>query len=80
MQRSSRMRGWTSPKRRASIIVPDDVLWYLPFEVLVPDAANAEKVLADRVSDSVRTDGRAGDLATRGRCAGRSKRASSPTT
>jgi hypothetical protein len=31
------------------IIVPDDVLWYLPFEALVPDGAKPETVLADRV-------------------------------
>ena len=28
------------------MIVPDDLLWYLPFEVLTPDSAK-DKVLAD---------------------------------
>jgi hypothetical protein len=36
-------------KTSALIIVPDDVLWYLPFEALVPDPAQPETVLADRV-------------------------------
>jgi hypothetical protein len=30
-------------------IVPDDVLWYLPFDALIPDAAEAETTLADLV-------------------------------
>ncbi len=33
---------------KSLIIVPDEVLWYLPFEVLVPDAAQSDAVLADR--------------------------------
>ncbi|MCI0335501.1 MAG: CHAT domain-containing protein [Planctomycetes bacterium] len=36
-------------KTTSLIIVPDDVLWYLPFEALVPDPAKPEIVLADRV-------------------------------
>jgi len=36
-------------KTNSLIIVPDDVLWYLPFEALVPDPAKPETVLADRV-------------------------------
>lgn len=36
-------------KTTSLIIVPDDVLWYLPFEALVPDSAKPETVLADRV-------------------------------
>jgi hypothetical protein len=36
-------------KTASLVIVPDDVLWHLPFEVLVPDAANTETLLADRV-------------------------------
>jgi hypothetical protein len=39
-------------KTTGLIVVPDDVLWYLPFEILVPTgpkpAAADEKVLADR--------------------------------
>jgi hypothetical protein len=34
-------------KTTALIIVPDDMLWYLPFEVLTPDAADTEKTLSD---------------------------------
>jgi len=34
-------------KTTGLIIVPDDLLWYLPFEVLTPGGANAEKLLAD---------------------------------
>jgi hypothetical protein len=41
-------------KTTSLIIVPDDVLWYLPFGVLIPTgpnpAANDGKVLADRLS------------------------------
>jgi hypothetical protein len=36
-------------KTTSLAIVPDDVLWYLPFEMLAPDAANAESLLGDRV-------------------------------
>jgi hypothetical protein len=36
-------------KTTGLVIVPDDVLWYLPFEVLVPDAANTDALLGDRV-------------------------------
>jgi hypothetical protein len=35
-------------KTTSLVIVPDDVLWYLPFETLVPDPKQ-ETVLADRV-------------------------------
>jgi hypothetical protein len=35
-------------KTTSLVIVPDDVLWYLPFETLVPDSKQ-ETVLADRV-------------------------------
>jgi tetratricopeptide (TPR) repeat protein len=34
-------------KTTSLIIVPDDVLWYLPFEALVPDASKPDAVLAD---------------------------------
>jgi hypothetical protein len=34
-------------KTSSFLIVPDDVLWYLPFEVLSPTGANSEKLLAD---------------------------------
>jgi hypothetical protein len=34
-------------KTKVLIIVPDDVLWYLPFEALVPDATKPDAVLAD---------------------------------
>jgi len=34
-------------KTTGLIVVPDDLLWYLPFEVLTPDAAKSDKVLAD---------------------------------
>lgn len=34
-------------KTTSLVIVPDDVLWYLPFEVLTPDAATGGKVLSD---------------------------------
>ncbi|MEX0612377.1 MAG: CHAT domain-containing protein, partial [Pirellulales bacterium] len=37
-------------KTTSLVIVPDDVLWYLPFEALVPGGANADAVLADRVA------------------------------
>jgi hypothetical protein len=36
-------------KTTALTIVPDDLLWYLPFEALVPDAAKPETALADLV-------------------------------
>jgi len=36
-------------KTTSLLIVPDDVLWYLPFEALVPESAKPEVVLADRV-------------------------------
>jgi hypothetical protein len=35
-------------KTTSLVIVPDDVLWYLPFEVLAPDAADTETLLGDR--------------------------------
>jgi hypothetical protein len=34
---------------RSVVIVPDGVLWYLPFEALVPDGSQPEVVLADLV-------------------------------
>lgn len=34
-------------KTNSLVIVPDDVLWYLPFEVLTPGAATSGKVLSD---------------------------------
>lgn len=34
-------------KIKSLIIVPDDLLWYLPFEVLIPGEKNGDKVLAD---------------------------------
>jgi hypothetical protein len=37
------------PKTKSLVIVPDDVLWYLPFEILAPDPATQDLVLADRV-------------------------------
>ena len=55
------MRGWTLPKRRALVIVPDDVLWYLPFEALVPDAGEAGDGAGRSRADPLRTDGGAGD-------------------
>jgi hypothetical protein len=36
-------------KTNGLIIVPDDVLWYLPFDTLIPDAGNPEATLADAV-------------------------------
>ncbi len=35
-------------KTKSLVIVPDDLLWYLPFESLVPDAAKSDSTLADR--------------------------------
>jgi hypothetical protein len=35
-------------KTKSLAIVPDDLLWYLPFEALVPDATKPESTLADR--------------------------------
>ena len=35
-------------KTKSLVIVPDDLLWYLPFESLVPDAAKPDSTLADR--------------------------------
>jgi hypothetical protein len=37
-------------KTTGLIIVPDDVLWYLPFEALVPDGATPQTMLADSVA------------------------------
>jgi hypothetical protein len=37
-------------KTKSLVIVPDDLLWYLPFESLVPDAAKPDTTLADRFS------------------------------
>ncbi|HEX3599378.1 MAG TPA: hypothetical protein VHU84_04510 [Lacipirellulaceae bacterium] len=34
-------------KTKSLVIVPDDLLWYVPFEVLTPGGANADKVLGD---------------------------------
>src|SRR5262249_36861918 len=34
-------------KTTGLIIVPDDLLWYLPFEVLTPDVAKGNKLLGD---------------------------------
>lgn len=34
-------------KTKSLIIVPDDLLWYLPFDVLIPGGPNGDKVLAD---------------------------------
>lgn len=34
-------------KTKSLIIVPDDLLWYLPFDSLIPSGATGEKVLAD---------------------------------
>jgi hypothetical protein len=36
-------------KTKTLVIVPDDLLWYLPFEVLSPDATAPPQVLAARV-------------------------------
>jgi hypothetical protein len=36
-------------KTKSLIIVPDDLLWYLPLEALVPDAARTESTLADQL-------------------------------
>jgi hypothetical protein len=36
-------------KTTGLIIVPDDVLWYLPFDALIPDGGEAGNVLADRM-------------------------------
>jgi hypothetical protein len=36
-------------KTKSLVIVPDDLLWYLPLEALVPDAAKPENTLADRL-------------------------------
>jgi hypothetical protein len=36
-------------KTKMLTIVPDDVLWYLPFDALIPDAAEAETTLAELV-------------------------------
>jgi hypothetical protein len=35
-------------KTKSLAIVPDDLLWYLPFEALVPDATKPQSTLADR--------------------------------
>jgi hypothetical protein len=37
-------------KTTALSIVPDDLLWYLPFEALVPEAAQPASTLGDRVA------------------------------
>ena len=34
-------------KTTSLVIVPDDLLWYVPFEVLTPGGANAKKVLGE---------------------------------
>lgn len=34
-------------KTTSLVIVPDDLLWYVPFEVLTPGGANSKKVLGD---------------------------------
>jgi hypothetical protein len=36
-------------KTEALVIVPDDLLWYLPFDALVPDVAEPKTTLADLV-------------------------------
>jgi CHAT domain len=36
-------------KTTSLVIVPDDLLWYLPFDALVPDVTEPERTLADRV-------------------------------
>jgi hypothetical protein len=36
-------------KTKGLIIVPDDVLWYLPFDALIADAGNPRTTLADQV-------------------------------
>ena len=66
-------------KTTGLIIVPDDVLWYLPFEVLTPGGANGDKLLADCLPISY---GPTAALAVSrsSRSPGRGIRGSSPTT